>query len=274
MRGNKKIIEKIPIFIFVIFACAWSVFPVLYLIMISFTGIGALPINFALPRRFTLNNWQTILLIRPMWPYMVRSLIVAGVVIVVTLIVSLPASYSFSRHQTKFNTAFFNMFLIFRMIPWISLALPIFFMLKRYHLLGTLLGVSLAHLICTIPLSIWLLKGFFDMMPREVEEAALVDGANLFQVLRLIVLPLSRPGIAVATLFTFLFSYIEFLYALIITKAQTFTLPVYLASLVTTHETYWRLIACSALFSLVPMIIIFTFLQKHLKEGFALGGTK
>jgi len=118
------------------------------------------------------------------------------------------------------------------------------------------------------------MKGYFDLLGPEMEEAALVDGANRFQAFWRISVPLSAPGMAVTAMFTFLLSYIEFLFAVILTRKLTFTLPVRLAAYMTIHETYWRLIACSSIITLIPMIILFAFLQRHLVRGFTMGAIK
>lgn len=269
-----KIWRKVLLGLIVFVAVIWSLFPVFYLWLISFAGLGALPTSLSLPKRLTLDNWRTIFLHKPIWPFMWNSLVVAAIAIVITLAIALPAAYSFSRHRTRLNNAVFTSLLFFRMIPYISIVIPIFFMLNRYHLLGTRLGLSLAHLVYTVPLSVWLMKSFFDMLTPEIEESALIDGASRFGVFWRIALPLSKPGIAVTVLFAFLLSYIEFLFALIITRRPTFTLPVRLGAYMTIHETYWRLIACSSLITLVPMVLIFALLQRHLVRGFTLGAIK
>ncbi|WP_051631081.1 carbohydrate ABC transporter permease [Afifella pfennigii] len=107
------------------------------------------------------------------------------------------------------------------MTPAVSLAVPIYLMMSHYRLLDTYLGLSLVHTMLSLPLAIWLLKGFIDGIPRELEEAAMIDGAtSLWQVLRYIVLPLAAPGIAVTACFVFLSSYIEFMFALIIARGD------------------------------------------------------
>jgi ABC-type glycerol-3-phosphate transport system permease component len=270
----RQIFAKSGLSIVIIIAIVWSLFPVFYLIVISFAGRGALPTSFALPKRLTLENWRTILILEPIWKYMGNSLFVTAINIIITLLIVIPAAYSFSRFKSRLNGMLFRSFLFFRLLPYISVMVPLFFMMQSYRLLGTRVGLSLAHLLYTLPLGIWLMKGFFDMLSPEIEEAALIDGANTFQMFSRVVLPLIRAGIAVTALIVFLFSYIDFLFALILTREPTFTLPVRLGAYMTIHETYWRLIACSSLISLIPMVIIFAVLQKHLVRGLTLGAVK
>jgi len=275
MKSKKRsaIVAGIGAIIFL--AITWSVFPLVYLWIISFAGLGALPARLELPKRLTLANWKEILYAgETIWPYMLNSLIVGGITVAITLAIALPGAYSFSRYKTKANNAMFTSLLFFRMMPYISLVIPLFFMMKEYGLLGSRLGLSLSHLVYTVPVGIWLMKGYFDLLGPEMEEAALVDGANRFQAFWRISVPLSAPGMAVTAMFTFLLSYIEFLFAVILTRKLTFTLPVRLAAYMTIHETYWRLIACSSIITLIPMIILFAFLQRHLVRGFTMGAIK
>ena len=270
----RQIIKKSLIGLIIVITVVWSIFPLLYLLIVSFAGLGALPTSISLPKRLTLDNWYHIFFEEPIWPFMMNSIIVASITIIITLIVTLPAAYSFSRYRTNLNNVIFKSFLLFRMLPFIAIVIPIFFMMNEYGLLGTRLGLSLTHLIYTVPIGVWLLKGYFDMLSIEMEDAARVDGASRFQAFLFITLPLSRPGIAVVALFSFLYSYIEFPFAVILTRAETSTLPIHLARYYTIHETYWRQVACASLFSLIPMVLLFFALQKNLVRGFTLGAVK
>jgi ABC-type glycerol-3-phosphate transport system permease component len=275
MKSKKRaaILAAIGAIIFLL--TVWSVFPLIYLWIISFASLGSLPHRLELPKHMTLDNWREILYgTGSIWPYMLNSFIVGGITVAISLAVILPAAYSFSRYRTKVNNTIFTSLLFFRMTPWICLVIPIFFMMKEYDLLGTRLGLSLSHLVYTVPLGVWLMKGYFDMLSPEIEEAALVDGANRFQVFWRISTPLSAPGIAVTGMFVFLLSYIEYLFALILTRKPTFTLPVRLGAYMAIHETYWRLIACTTIVSLIPTIGLFIFLQRHLARGFTMGAVK
>jgi ABC-type glycerol-3-phosphate transport system permease component len=250
----------------------WSLFPIYYVVVMSISGEGAMPSRLELPRNVSLQKWKQVILEPPtIWPYMLNSLWVAFNVVCITLLVSLPAAYVFSRRRSKAYSSLFNTVLIYRMVPYISLAIPLFFLMKRYGLLGKLGGIAVSHLIRTVPLCIWLGKSFFDTIPRELEEAAWIDGVNVFGSFWRIVLPLSKSGIVVIVLFSFLHSYIELLYASIISRAGSFTLPIYFARFTTIHSTDWRAIAVSAQISLIPMVVVFVILQKYLMGGLRIG---
>lgn len=271
----KTLLKKWFAFLVITIAVLWTLLPLIDLVLVSFAGPGSLPTGLRLPRRLTMNNWRNVLFgDRIIWPFMLNSLIVGCYTCAITLIVALPAAYSFSRHQSRLHNSVFRSMLILRIIPQVTLAIPIFFLLNKYRLLDTRIGLSFAHLIITIPLAVWLMKGYYDLLSPEIEESAIIDGANWFQVLWRISIPLSAPGVAVTFMFCFLFSYIEYMYALIITRQSTFTLPIMFGTFMTHHETHWRLIACSSLISMIPMVILFSLLQKNLIRGFTLGAFK
>jgi len=271
----RTLLKRLLVLLVVTIAVLWTLLPLIDLAVMSFAGRGALPTSLRLPKRLTLDNWRNVLFgDRMIWPFMLNSLIVGCYTSAITLIVAMPAAYSFSRHQSIIHKSVFRSMLILRMIPQVALSIPIFFLLKTYRLLDTRIGLSFAHLIISIPLAVWLMKGYYDLLSREIEEAAIIDGASWFQVLWRISIPLSAPGVAVTFMFCFLFSYTEYLYALIITRQSTFTLPIMFGTFMTTHETHWRLIACSSLISVIPMIILFSLLQKHLVRGFTVGAFK
>jgi len=271
----KTLLKKWFAFLVITIAVLWTLLPLIDLVLMSFAGLGSLPTGLRLPKRLTMNNWRNVLFgDRIIWPFMLNSLIVGCYTSAITLIVAMPAAYSFSRHRSRLHNSVFRSMLILRIIPQVALAIPIFFLLNTYRLLDTRIGLSFAHLIITIPLAVWLMKGYYDLLSTEIEESAIIDGANWFQVLWRISIPLSAPGVAVTFMFCFLFSYIEYLYALIITRQSTFTLPIMFGTYMTHHETHWRLIACSSLISMIPMVILFGLLQKHLIRGFTLGAFK
>jgi multiple sugar transport system permease protein len=269
---KKTLVSRTVIGFFVVIGIIWSLFPIYYIVVISFAGRGALPMELRLPKYLSVHKWIEVVFEPPtIWPYMFNSLIVAVVVVFLTLLISFPAAYAFSRNRSRSFSSMFNAMLVFRMIPFISLAIPLFFLLKAYRLLGTLQGIAVTHLVGTVPLCIWLGKSFFDTITLEYEEAAWLDGVSVFGSFWRIVLPLSKSGILVMALFSFLLSYIELLYAQIVARAGSFTLPVYFARFTTDHSTDWGGIAVSALISLVPMVAVFIALQKYLFSGFKMG---
>lgn len=267
---SKTIIRSVVLPIII----CWTLFPIVYAVIMSFASSGPLPLKLGLPLPFTLKNWLVVFIARPLWPYLFNSIYVGLIVTIISIMLALPGAYAISRYRTAVTTGVFFAFLLFRMIPWVSLTIPLYFFLGKIKLLNTTQGLTMSHFIYTIPLCVWIMKGFFDITPREVEEAALTDGASRFGAFLRISLPLVAPGVAVTALFAFLFSYIELMYAAMITREENWTVPIYLASFVVEHQIWWRLLCCAALFSTIPAIILFVFLQKYLVRGLTFGAVK
>lgn len=253
-------------------AVCWCLFPLVYLIIISFAGTGPLPTKVAIPENFTLNNWAAILIgERMIWRYIFNSLAVATLSTFFGLLISLPSAYAISRRRDGLTRFAFSFLLVFRMVPYIALLIPVFLLMKNLNLLDSLAGLSLAHLIYTVPISVWLMKGFFDVVPVSVEEAAVMEGAGRFRIFATIALPLSAPGIATTATISFLLSYIEFLFTSILSRRDTFTLAMYFSTFLSDHDTRWRFLSASAVFSIIPIILLFVFAQKYLIKGLTIG---
>jgi ABC-type glycerol-3-phosphate transport system permease component len=268
-----------------ILVAVWSLLPVYYAFVVSFAAEGAIPTHLGLPSEWTWFNWRDVLfgggmgqlsgqMSDPIWPYMQNSLVVGACVSVLTVGIVLPAAYTFSRYRSRSSRVVMISLLFFRMIPVIALAIPVYFLMRTLGLLGSWESLAFAQLIYTVPLAAWLLKGYFDMLPIEVEESALIDGASRLTILRRIVIPLSRPGLAVVVMFSFLLSYIEYLFASSLPSTIQSTMPVRMGLFITPHMTLWRPLAVTALLSTVPMIILFLFLQRHLVRGLTFGAVK
>ncbi|KKM07242.1 hypothetical protein LCGC14_1735890 [marine sediment metagenome] len=149
-----------------------------------------------------------------------NSLIIAVVDIILALVFSIPAAYSLARFKTKFNKNIGFWFLSIRMAPAFGVIVPIYIVIRSLRLLDTIFSVNVAHLLINLPFAIWLLKGYFEELPVEIEESALIDGATRVQTLLRVVLPTSMPMIISVAVLTFMFSWNEFLFAFILTSAR------------------------------------------------------
>jgi len=155
------------------------------------------------------------------------------------------------------------------------MSVPLYAILNHLHLLDSLVGLALVYSTTAIPFSVWMLKGYFDTIPRELEEAALLDGATQGQIFLRVVLPLARPALAVTALFSFMTAWNEFvLAATFIDDQSRFTLPVALQRLVGEYHTEWGQFAAGALLVSAPVMAVFFALQKHLVGGLTAGGVK
>jgi ABC-type glycerol-3-phosphate transport system permease component len=270
---KKRIIPKVFFLVLIVFLILWSIFPLLYAIVFSFSG-PVLPTEFFIPKQFSIEAYKIVLFEDPIWRYLKNSFFVAVIACLITIPLSTLAGYGFSRTNNKRLNIFFYLFIMFRMLPWVTPILPTFSLVEKMKLIDTHIGLGLIHSLWIIPLSIWLMKGYFDMVPKEIEEAAFMDGAGYFGTFFRIALPLARIGIVVTVLFVFLYSYIEFMYALSLTRINAVTLPIKLASYSTEGRMYWREMSAASLISTIPMIVLFIFLQKHIARGLTFGALK
>ena len=209
------------------------------------------------------------------WIWMRNSLIVSLGTTLMGLVVAIPAGYAFSRYKFTGRDVSMFAFLLVQMFPGIIILVPYFLVMKTLGLLNSHLGLILAYCVTALPLCVWMLKGFFDTVPRELEEAALLYGCNQFQVFTKVVLPLSLPAVAVTALFSFLAAWNEFLLALTFnTSNDMYTLPVGLASMISSTGQAWGDFAAASLLVSLPVALLFLFFQKFLIEGLSAGGVK
>jgi multiple sugar transport system permease protein len=266
-----SLIEVIKMFI-VTAVLLITLFPIYWMIVTSLEPwelVLVWPPAF-IPKQLTLEYWgwvgsRFLLPLR-------NTLIIAGSTTVISVAVGLPAAYSFSRFRIGGKTLPFWV-LSLRFLPGIVPCVAFYILFRALGLLDTHLAVIIAHLLITLPFSIWMFKVFLDAMPRELEEAALVDGCTYYQVLRRIVLPLALPSIAVVALFSFTWSWNEFMLVLILTKSQAYTLPVMIASF-RGAGMIWGGVSAGALLSLIPAIILAVFFQRYLVAGLTMGAVK
>ncbi len=204
-----------------------------------------------------------------------NSAIVALATTVVGVFVSCTAAYALSRFRFPGRRAGLTTFLVVQMFPASMLLLPLYVLLDKLHLLNNLAGLVLVYATTAIPFCVWTLKGYFDTLPRELEEAARIDGAGPWKIFFKIVLPLARPGIAVTALFSFMTAWNEFIMAsTFMTDETRYTLPVDLQSSVGQYSADWGLFAAGAIVTSLPVMALFYLLQKQLVGGLTSGGVK
>ena len=228
-----------------------------------------------LPIPLSLGNFSDALG-KPMFgDYLRNSLIMTGTAVVAGALLALTAAVAVTRFRFPGRRGFLIIVMGFQMIPQPALVIPIFLSLKSANLLNTLPGLSLTYIGFVLPFTIWTLRGFLHGIPVELEEAALVDGAGRWSVIRRITLPLVAPGIIASSVFAFITAWNDYLFAYVEMKDQDhYTLPVWLVSFSTSTGTdYGGLIAASTLFA-VPVVLFFLLIQRRLVEGMTSGAVK
>ena len=201
------------------------------------------------------------------------TLIIAGSCTLISLGVGALAAYSLARFRIGGkNLAFW--ILSIRMLPPIAIVLPLFILYQSLRWLDTYQSLIITHTVMNIPFAVWILKGFFEELPSDLEDSALVDGCNRFQAFSRIALPLVAPGLVATALFCFIFSWNEFLFALILTRSHVRPLTVVITSLIGGHEILWAEISAVGTMASIPVIVLAIFLQRYLVRGLTLGAVK
>lgn len=228
-----------------------------------------------LPMPFSLDNFIDAMTQPGFLTSLGNSLLLAISVTLASMVLGFFAAAALSRYYFRGRRAVLVVIICVQMIPSTAMLIPIFLSLKSIGLLNSFWGIGLAYVSMVLPFSIWLLRGFFLALPKEIEEAAIVDGASTFRVLRSILLPLVMPGIIATSVFAFITSWNDYILALVLLKDQAkYTLPLWLVSFSTnTHIDYGGLIAASVLFT-IPVVVFFLLVQRNLVAGVSGGAVK
>ncbi|MFN3691539.1 MAG: carbohydrate ABC transporter permease [Fervidobacterium sp.] len=222
----------------------------------------------------TLASYKEVLSNRDFLLSLRNSLIIALLSTFVSIVAGAMASYAITRYSSKAKEIVAYIFLSFRMIPQISLVIPLFMMFSMLNLKDTLTGVILAHISFNLPYVTWLLLPFFAAIPKDYEEAARIDGATENLVFWKVFIPLVSPGLVVAAIFSFLMSWNEFLYALILSSVNARTAPVAVNGLLGQYAPKWGQLSAAGTVMLIPVFVITLTLQRYIIKGLSAGGIK
>lgn len=227
------------------------------------------------PSEISLINYQKALQTDQFGLYFMNSLFVAVVTTASTLLVSSLMAYAFARLKFRGKEFLFYFLLSGMMVPPVMLIIPQFIVAIFLDLPDKFLGLILVYITMNLSMQTFLLRGYFEGLPTEIEDAALVDGASRWKIFWKIVLPLSRPGLAVVTIFTFLFAWEEFPWANVAIKETTKrTLPIAIALFQSQHLTEWGQVFAASIMGIIPVVIVFALFQKHFIRGISTSGIK
>lgn len=224
--------------------------------------------------RPTLGNFEEVIRRTDFLDQYRNSIIVAAATTIITLLLGVPAAYALSRFRFRGQRALAFWILTTRLLPVIGMLFPLYVIFNRLRLLDTYQGLILLHVTFALVVVIWMMRGYFMQVPIELEEAALVDGATRLRALARIVIPLAAPGMAAVSVFTFIISWNEFLFALIFTRARVQTAPVSLLGFMSFEGINWGPLAAAGLMILAPVFFFSLFVLKYLVAGLAMGAVK
>ena len=269
---------------------AWSI--VTHVLLIFITLFAIAPLAWAMSSAFKTNreiltglnffpqnptwaNFSFVLGSTEFPTWLKNSLLVSLGTTLFALVIGSLAGYAMSRWNYRGRTFYGNTLLVVQMFPGVMLAIPLFLLLSDYGLIDTLWALLVTYLTFALAFAVWMLKGYFDAIPREIEEAALIDGANRMQILWRIVLPLAGPGITTVAVFTFLLAWNEFFFAYVFLASQDkYTLSIGMYSFIQQFTTQWGNIMAAGTLTTLPVLIFFFVLQRALTRGLVSGAMK
>lgn len=260
---------------FTVALVAFWLFPIYWLILTSFKPTEE--INSAVPLFIfhpTLENYGDLFARFNFTHILLNSLVITGATTVCVIAAGLLAAYALARMHVPGGKHIALWILSLRFIPPIAVGIPFYLMWQRFNLLDTYLGLILVYVAFNLPFAIWLLRGFLVELPLDLDEAATMDGLSRLQIVRRIILPVALPGVAATAIFTFVFTWNEYLMALLLTAVRSTTVPVTVSKFIMAYAILWGDVSAAAVIELVPMLIIVFLLQRHIVRGITLGAVK
>ena len=269
----RRLLEiELPILFILMFALA----PYLWMVLTSVKpneAISIFPVQY-LPERFTLEHYSVLLAKTSFAANLGHSLLISIGAVALGLGVSVPAAYAFSRYRFRGRKAALVLFLVINMVPVVLLIIPLFVLMRSFGLLDTHLGIVLGHATFAIPFSVWMMTSYFNALPIELDEAALVDGASRLQTIRHVVLPLAMPGIVTTGIYIFVNSWNEYLFAMMLSGQSVKTVTVALQSFIGEFTVQWGLLTAAGTLIAIPVTILFLIIQRRLVGGLTAGAVK
>lgn len=273
--------EKIALFfanLILTVLCILVMIPILYAFSVSLNAQNSLlSSNFSfIPKEFTLNHYKAVFFEKPIVRWFINSMILAAATVTISLSTGIPAAYVFSRKQFSGRKAILQVLVLLYAFPSLLSMTALYKLLTPMGLLNTRTGLIIVYTGTMAVFALWNMKGYFDTIPTEIEEAARIDGTNNYQLVTRIVLPLAKPTIVVTAMMVLIFVWNEYIFAInFMTGTNTYTLAAGLYSLQATEMSgSWPLFSAASLMVSLPILIIFFALQKNMRTGLTSGGVK
>jgi multiple sugar transport system permease protein len=276
-RSTQNKIRNGILTVFLSIGALITIIPFLYMISTAFKGqvyVFEIPPRL-IPAHPTIKNFITAWTPNQFSRYFLNSILVTAVTVFLILFLASMMAYAFSRYNFSGKRFFYGLVIFFMTMPAMSLIVPQFILARNLALTDSLTGLVVLYVAQNLPFAVFLLSRFLDEIPREIEEAALIDGASAWSIYSKIVLPLCKPALATAAIFAFLGSWDEYVWAsTIINTPELRTLPVGIAVFQGVHTTNWGLVFAASLIAIVPVLIMFISLQKYFVKGMVAGAVK
>ncbi|MDK2896723.1 MAG: multiple sugar transport system permease protein [Candidatus Atribacteria bacterium] len=269
---------KITIYLFAVLLAIFVLFPFVVMISMSLKAPDEQFTSppYLIPKRPTLNNYLQVFGQGSMFAqYFINSLLVASISTLIVLGVAIFSSYGYARINFPGKNILFVLLLLSQLFPLAAIIVPLYRIMGNLKLIDTYLSLIISYLTFSVPVGVWLLRSFFLGVPRELEEAALIDGCTRFQAFWRIVIPLVRPGMGATSAYVFFLTWQEFMFALTFINSESKrTLPVGIFDFVGQYETNWGNLMAASILVCIPVFVIFFFIQKQLVGGLTEGAIK
>jgi ABC-type glycerol-3-phosphate transport system permease component len=276
---NLRRLERVVHYSILVLIAIVGLAPFVILAIISFkTRIQVLevPPSLSFDLETIARNYEDVIVDRGFLRYTLNSVVITGATVLISLLLATPAAYAFSRLRFRGRDRWATTILSFRFMPPVAIAIPVLLMMRTVNLDDTYPGLILPYVAFSLPLAIWILIGFFDEVPRELDDAALVDGCTRIGVLRRIMLPLVRPGLIVAAIFSAIFIWNEFLVGLYLVNSQSLkTIPLGAAGLISAQRPIdWNVAATVGIVTIIPIFLFSLFIQRYIARGITAGAVR
>jgi arabinogalactan oligomer / maltooligosaccharide transport system permease protein len=280
-----------PLHVLLVIFTLFTLYPILWVITIAFSGQQSLAITtlpedptmmervravVPWPESWSFSNFSSVMTEQPFGHWLLNSAVISLSTTVVGVFLACTAAYAFSRFKFTGQRAGMMAFLVSQMFPGTLMLIPLYIILVQWLGLGSnRLGLIIVYATTSIPFSVWMLKGYFDTIPKDLEEAALIEGATVGTIFWRIILPLAKPAVAVTALFSFMTAWNEFILAATFMEQESmYTAPVGLKFFVGGFSQQWGYFAAGSIIVSIPVVVLFLFLQKYLVSGLTAGSVK
>lgn len=270
---------KFRIFIYTgaVLICLFSLIPILWSLSTSLKPPALVFLHPPqwIPKQISFEHYKEVLNNPKMMRYFFNSFITAAASTIIALIIGILGAYGFSRYKFPGRKTILISIILTRILPRVALLVPFFIILQKLKIYNTRAGLILVFLTITMPLSIWLLKGFFDSIPHEIEEAAMIDGCSPLGIITRVIIPIALPGIAAVGMYVFITAWNEFLLVLVLTSGEEVrTISVALAFFIDEWGIKWGPLMAASILMSIPAITVFAMFQKNLIKGLSEGAIK
>jgi ABC-type glycerol-3-phosphate transport system permease component len=273
-KARNRILNAVLAYLVVIISLAFFILPMLWIIYTSFRTQASIFTGEVVSsaQEYTLENYATILSVTDFPRYFLNSFKIASSVTLLSISCSIIGAYGFSRFGIKGKNALIMGIFSTQMFPQVLLIIPMYLIIFSISLLDKVIGIVLGQMILVLPFQIWMLKGYFDNIPRDIDDSARIDGGNIAQRLLSVVMPIAAPGILVAAFYSFVVSWGDYLIVSIINQSQrTATVTLVIQRLSSALLIRWGQVAAATVLTIVPTVIFFSFVQTRLVEGLTAG---